>query len=428
VQGGGRRDEIGELCRTLEVFKKALIDKHAMEIEQHRQSEVRRERQLMLLELTAKFNKSVAGQLNSVDQAVSQLRETASKLASRAGRISDSASQVDDLAGAATTSANAVADAVGALAASSREIAAVMVQSSEATRAMSGEAEQARSLVDELSTVAAGMGGVVELISSIASQTALLSLNATIEAARAGEAGRGFAVVANEVKSLAGQTAKATQDIGSRIGAMREAADRTMWLIRGMAERIGALEQSAGNIAESVQRQGEATEEINRNLHEAAESIGSVATRIIGLRRDVHDNAGASTEVSTAAQDVDRRSMSVRAEIEQFIRSTQDSSDWRIDTRYDATNWVRVKPADGEAEATQLRKISAGGAALTYNAYLPPGSDCALLDLVDVPIDAHVVNCADGILRLQFSLNPETEAKLQAFLQTIIAATVRKAA
>jgi methyl-accepting chemotaxis protein len=370
----------------------------------------------------------VAGQLGSVDQAVSQLRNTAGALARRAARISDSASQVDELAGAATGSANAVAEAVGALAASSREIAAAMVQSSEATRVMSGEAEQARTLVDELSTVAAGMGSVVELISDIASQTALLSLNATIEAARAGEAGRGFAVVANEVKSLAGQTAKATQDIGKRIGGMRAAADRTMWLIRGMAERIGALEQSAGTIAETVQRQGEATEEINRNLHAAADSIGSVATRIIGLRRDVHENAGASTEVSAAAHDVDRRSAAVRAEVEEFIRSTQEASDWRMETRYEASNRVRVRLADGATEAAQLQDISSQGAALLFDHMLAPGMECCVLDLVDEPIVAQVVHCADGVLRLKFSGSAETEGKLQVFLGTLGPEIARRAA
>jgi methyl-accepting chemotaxis protein len=230
------------------------------------------------------------------------------------------------------------------------------------------------------------------------------------------------------VKQLAGQTAKATQDIGTRIGAMREAAERTMWLIRGMAERIGALEQSAGNIAESVQRQGEATEEINRNLHAAADSIGQVASRIIGLRRDVHENAGASTEVSTAAQDVDRRSASVRSEVERYINSTQEASDWRADTRYAASTWVRVKPAGGADESAQLKDISAQGAALHWDRFLRPGTQCAVLDLVDVPIDAIVVNCAHGVLRLQFALSETTRAKVREFVQGLEPGVARRAA
>jgi methyl-accepting chemotaxis protein len=426
VTGGTRKDEIGDLCRTLEVFKRALSDKHALEAEQHRQMEMRRERQGRLLALTATFDQSVAAQLGLVDQAVRQLRDTAGALASRATRISDSASHVDELAAAASGSAHAVATAAGALAASSREIAALMVQSTTATRMMSGEAEQARTLVDELSNVAAGMGGVVDLISSIASQTALLALNATIEAARAGEAGRGFAVVASEVKQLAGQTAKATDDIGGRIGAMRDAADRTMWLIRGMAERIGALEQSASSISESVQRQGEATEDINHNLHRAADSIGAVATRIIDLRRDVQANLGASAEVSTAAQDVDLRSGSVRSEVEHYIRATEEATDWRNARRYDCDKWVRVRLL-GATHDVQLKDVSIEGAALYFSEPVTPGTKCTLLGLIEMDLDTSVVDCQSNIMRLRFQYADGEEAMLEHFLQGLVT-EVRQAA
>lgn len=419
VQGAQRRDEIGELCRTLEVFKRALSDKRAMEAEQERQIGIRRERQTALLSLTREFDQAVAAQLSSVGLAVGQLRQTAAVMGARAGRITERATEVGELAAGAAGNANGVAGAVEQLAASSREIATVMTQSREATRAMSGEAEQARKLVNDLSTVAAGMGGMVKLISRIASQTALLSLNATIEAARAGEAGKGFAVVAGEVKQLAGQTATATRDIGSRIGAMREAANRTMWLIRGMAERIDALEHSAGSIAESVHRQGSATEDINRNLREAASSIGAVATSMVDLRRDALENAGASAEVSESAEDVEHRSAALRTEVETYIKVTDEAADWRTFTRYTVELAVQIVPPGAHAFPAQIFNISRSGAAMRCSTNLPPGSTCDVLGLTGATLPARVVQWKDGMLRLHFSQAPEHQAQLAARIAEI---------
>jgi methyl-accepting chemotaxis protein len=343
-----RDDEIGGLFQALAVFKQALTDKAAMEEEQTRQIEQRRGRQQALAQLARDFDSAVGTQLTAVNGAVTQLRDTAGALTQRSERMTHSAVHVGELAAAASGSAHGVASAVAELAASGRDIAQAMMQSSEATRLMLGEAEQARGLVDELSTVAASMGAVIELISGVASQTALLSLNATIEAARAGEAGRGFAVVANEVKALAGQTARSTRDIGERIGAMRQAAERTTTLIRGMAERIGALERSAGTIAASVTRQGESTEAIDRNLRAAAESISAVAGRMAELQADASENQGASVGVEQAAHQVDRQSEELRVEVETYVKATDEAADWRSFQRYTLHQPVRIV-ADGAA-------------------------------------------------------------------------------
>ena len=428
VEGGHRHDEIGDLCRSLDVFKQALRDKLLLESQQEEQLEFRRQRQVELLALTHDFDLAVANHLSAVDKAVEQLRGTAGALDAGAGSITERSLEVADLAAAAAISANGVATAVEELAASSREIATVMTQSSEATRAMAGEAEQARKLVDDLSGVAAGMSGVVNLISSIARQTALLALNATIEAARAGEAGRGFAVVANEVKQLAAQTAKATGDIGSQIGAMHESANRTMWLIRGMAGRIDALQLSAGSIAESVHRQGDATEAINRNLREAASSIGAVANKMQSLQADVESNAGASTQVSAAAQNVDRRSGELRTEVETFISSTSEAVDWRKSKRYDVELPLRLQSGSGPPMPVQSQNISVSGAAVVCDQEIEVGSACLLLDLVDAGVPAHVMQKNDAVLGLKFDLSPAMQAQLNERVAQVKAKQQRLAA
>ena len=257
VTGDGRRDEIGELCRSLSVFRKALLDNGRLEAETVRQSDTRRARQRALRNLSQEFNSDVTAQLTSVGGAVHALQATADMLSGLADRMTTRSARVGGLADGAAASARGVSAATAQLAAAGRDIASLISQSTEATRLMLVETEQARGLVDELGSVAAGAGAVVELISGIAGQTNLLALNATIEAARAGDAGRGFAVVANEVKGLAGQTARATNDISLRIGAVRDSASRAMELIRGMTEAkfVGAKAvacASTGNTAASL--------------------------------------------------------------------------------------------------------------------------------------------------------------------------------
>jgi methyl-accepting chemotaxis protein len=419
VEGEARRDEIGALFRSLVVFKRALTDKRALEADQSLQNETRRSRQTALLQLARDFDSAVGSQLTSVDEAVTGLRETAGALAQRADRMTENAAHVGELAEAASGSAQGVAGAVDQLAATGREIATVMTQSTEATRLMLGEAEQARTLVDELSAVAAGMGAVIDLISGIAKQTALLSLNATIEAARAGEAGRGFAVVAGEVKALAGQTARSTSDIGGRIGAMRETADRTTRLIRGMAERIADLERSAGSIASSVHRQGEATEAINRNLQEAAASISAVASRMTTLQEDAAQNQGLSSGVEAAAQQVDRQSAELRVEVEHYIKATDEAADWRTFQRYQLDRAVGISVRGADPIRGRMLNVSRSGAAIRCEARLAPGAECEVLDMLDVPVPARAVGWSHGVLRLHFSQEPAMEAQIVAFVMAL---------
>jgi methyl-accepting chemotaxis protein len=419
VDGAARRDEIGALFRSLAVFKQALIDKGGLEAQQASQTQMRRKRQQALLTLANDFNAAVGAQLTSVDTAMTSLRGSARTLTERSDRMTDSATRVGTLAAAASSSANGVASAVGELATSSREIAAVMVASTEATRLMAAEAEQARGLVDELSKVATGMGVVIELISGVARQTALLSLNATIEAARAGEAGRGFAVVASEVKALAGQTAQSTRDVGSRIGAMRETADRMARLIRGMAERITALEVSAGTITSSVHKQGEATETINRNLREAAGNITAVADCMSGLQSDAAENLVLSSGVEQAIQLVEHKSSELRVEVEHHVKATHEGSDWRTYRRFDVDRPIRICGEGGTPIAGRLFNLSRSGGAIECPITLSPRAECQVLDLVEVPVNARVVARADGIVRVHFSQDEGLQEKLAEYLLTL---------
>jgi methyl-accepting chemotaxis protein len=416
VRGAGRRDEIGELCRSLSVFRQALMDNRRMEAETARLGETRRQRQMALMALSQEFNGDVAVQLDSVGGAVKALQNTADMLSALAERITERSARVGELADGAASSARGVSAAAAQLASSGRDIAGVIAQSAEATRLMLVETEQARGLVDELGSVAAGAGTVVELISGIAGKTNLLALNATIEAARAGEAGRGFAVVANEVKGLAGQTARATNDISGRIGAVRESAGRAMTLIRGMTDRIGAVERSAAAIADSVQRQGEAIEQINNNLMAAAASIAEVAGGMEELRQDATENAGASGRVTAAAEDVQDRSGVLRREVEYFITATSEATDWRSFSRYDCDIAVTVSWPEHGTVSGRMVNLSRGGSAINCAQDKAVGGPCQVAGLLAAPVPARVVQWADGVLRVQFSQDKDIQEGLAAFV------------
>ncbi len=265
------------------------------------------------------FERDVATSVGVVASASTQLRATAQSMAASAEQTSHQATAVAQAADQASENVQTVAAAAEQLSASIHEISRQVTQSTEIANSAVSEAGRTNQMVQGLTEAAQRIGEVVKLINNIASQTNLLALNATIEAARAGEAGKGFAVVANEVKSLANQTAKATDEISVQILAVQNATKEAVVAIGGIGGTIGKMSEIAAAIAAAVEEQGAATQEIARNVHQAAIGTGQVLSNIGGVTAAAKGATTAAHDVLSAAGELSVQSEKLSSDIDSFL-------------------------------------------------------------------------------------------------------------
>jgi len=223
----------------------------------------------------------------------------------------------------ASSNVHSVATATEQLTASVAEISRQVHQSSRIAADAVHQAQHTDARINALSTAASRIGDVVKLITAIAEQTNLLALNATIEAARAGESGRGFAIVAQEVKALAAQTAKATEEIGNQIGQIQTATQDSVGAIKEIGSTIGRISEIAMAVAAAVEQQGATTKEILRNVHQAAQGTAQVATNIGDVNRGASETGAASTQVLTSAHSLSGESNRLKVEVEKFLATVR---------------------------------------------------------------------------------------------------------
>jgi methyl-accepting chemotaxis protein len=324
VAGTGRSDEIGEMARTVQVFKDAMIETNGLREQQTAQVQQQTlQRRTDMNRLADQFEGAVGEIIEMVSSASTELEASAGSLSKTAQQSETVGHRAAAASEEASASVRSVATASEAMAASVGDISRQV----EASARIAGEAvEQAQKTdarMNQLSQAAARIGDVVELINTIAGQTNLLALNATIEAARAGEAGRGFAVVASEVKALAEQTAKATGEISAQISGIQSATQDSVAAIKEIGATIGRISEISSTIASAVDQQGAATQEISRNVRRAADGTSQVAASITDVQHGAAETGSASSQVLSAAQSLSTESNRLRLEVGKFMNTVR---------------------------------------------------------------------------------------------------------
>ena len=321
LPGLGRKDEVGEMAGAVEEFKmqaiaKAERDAATQEAQNKASSAARRAE---LIRFADEFEGAVGSIVANVSASAVQLESAAGTLTRTAESTQSLSSQVAGASEQASSDMQSVAAATEELSASVDEIGRRVRESSQIAEAAVRQAEETDGRIGKLSRAAQQIGDVVKLITAIAEQTNLLALNATIEAARAGEAGRGFAVVASEVKSLASQTAKATDEISNHISGMQGATQESVAAIKEIGGTIGKISEIASTIASAVEQQSTATQEIAKSVQNVAQGTQEAAASVMQVNRGATETGAASEEVLNSARTLSSESTRLREELDRFM-------------------------------------------------------------------------------------------------------------
>ncbi len=344
-----QRDEIGEMGKALAIWKSNKIEndqrrrekeeaekraeKERAERESEREAAERQaaeaeekaeeERKAAMLAMADEFENGVMSVIEAVSSATTQMRASAEAMSQSAEQTSSRSSNVAAASEEATANIQTVAAAAEELSSSVNEIGRQVSEAKRVAQTAVAEAGNTNRKVQGLADAANRIGEVVDLINDIASQTNLLALNATIEAARAGEAGKGFAVVASEVKSLATQTAKATEEIGGQIAGIQDATGEAVSAIEGISDVIGQISEISTAVANAMDQQGSATQEIASNVQQAAAGTQEVSGNIVEVNQAASETGQTAGQVLSAAEELSRQGEDLRQQVENFLNTVR---------------------------------------------------------------------------------------------------------
>ncbi len=322
-----RKDEFGPIARALMTFREHSLENDRLRAAQENDEESERQkaRRKEMHALADGFESTVKSVVRSVGTAATEMESTAASLSGIADEASKQATMVAAAAEQATSNVQTVSAAATELTSSIEEISSQAGRAAQVSGRAVDQAQHTDEIVTGLAAAADKIGEVVNLINDIASQTNLLALNATIEAARAGDAGKGFAVVAGEVKSLANQTARATEDISRQINGVQSSTAEAVDAIRSITTTISEISEISAAIASAVEQQGAATQEIARNVEQAAAGTHEVSSNIAGVTRAAGEAGTGASQVLSAASALAQQATYLGEEVENFIRRVREA-------------------------------------------------------------------------------------------------------
>lgn len=315
----GRQDEIGALARAIRIFQEAMDRNRNLSSQALLDSKAREERTRQIEASVESFRDAIGSVLSAVNDSASGMRDTAQSISGVAGVASGRASAAAHATEQASSNVSAVASAAEQLSASIEEIGRQVRQSAEVVEQAGQRTDKSVTEIESLAAATQRIDGVLTLIQAIAEQTNLLALNATIEAARAGEAGRGFAVVAHEVKALAGQTAKATSEIGQNISMIQASTRNAVEAVREIGTAVREINEVTANIAGAVGQQDQATREISANAQLAAEGNSTLVMNIGSLSEAIDNTNKGASSVLSASSDLASTAERLSREVEKFF-------------------------------------------------------------------------------------------------------------
>ena len=418
-----RQDEIGAMARAVEIFRQHEQEARRLAAGRAAEHATRARQQAAMDQHMQDFGGSVSGVLSSLVRSADGMRAAATDMTGAAHSTQEHASRTAAAATASAENLTAVSAGVEEMSASVEEISRQVAHTSAAARTAVERSALTDRKVASLAAAAEQIGNVVQLIASIASRTNLLALNATIEAARAGEAGKGFAVVAGEVKALAAQTAKATEDISAQIIAIRHSTGEAVEAVRQVGAAIGDVDGVATAIAAAVEQQAAATREIVGRVHAVARATDEVTQAMT----QVSDVAGSADTVAgrvmRAAGEIGGTSDMLRQEVDAFltVMARKDEAERRIYERIPGGGRrIAVDlPGQPRREAT-IRDISRGGLAVLASWTEQAGTELTVtLPGIDLPVPARVVRGGSGSVALAFHQDPATLSRVDQALAAI---------